>query len=124
MTSIVFGRLLSNEPASIKLSPDEYREYLAAERYADKLCILRGAGLRAVPALIDMLLSVDGHLVTNLVAREPGPGEECVWIASRQWFSSLDTCDEPVVLGPEAVELLSHADHSTGPARRRRTGLR
>ena len=103
MSTITLGRLLDGSPAQISLTDVEAAEFRRSSTYAGRLFVARGAGLRS--KMISMLLTADGRLESNVVAREPGPGEELVWLRAGQFYDTLDS-RPPVTLGPGAVAML------------------
>ncbi len=116
MTTICWGKLLNGLPARIEVTPAEAAEFHAAMTYQARALLLRGAAFRA--RLVEMILTADGHLVTNLNAREPGPGETIVWLLAGQHYETLDRQRGGIELGEEAVRTF------TVPGRRRPRGPR
>lgn len=104
MKKIIMGKLLSGSPAEIKATSEEVQAFDRADSYQAKLLILRRAAFRA--RLVSLLLTADGHLVSNLNCVEPGPGEETVWLKAGEFGEVLDR-SPTITLGPQAVHLLS-----------------
>ena len=88
MKKIIMGKLLSGSPAEIKATSEEVQAFDRAESYQARLLILRRAAFRM--RMVSMLLTADGHLVSNLNCVEPGPGEETVWLKAGEFGEVLD----------------------------------
>lgn len=93
--------MLDGSPALIELTPAEFDR---VDSYLAKSLILRGAASRT--GMVQMMLTANGCLESNLNAREPRPGEAVDWLQGGQFYDIRDNRVQ-IELGPSAVQMFT-----------------